>query len=126
MTPLSSFTTCNVLMIHFLITGSSLRAQNLVSNITTSNITVWWSHPYTDSDLVQSYDISLRENYNTYSFQRHLNLETSYIFTSSFPPSYLYYFQITSVINLKDPTETILVTSSIPLVIGETFFYHIT
>lgn len=41
---------------------------------------------------------------------------------SSFPPSYLYYFQITSVIDLKDPTETILVrSSSTALVIGETF-----
>ena len=106
----------------FLITGSNLRAIYQSSVITTSNITVWWNHPFQDSDLVRSYNISLRENYNTYSFQTSVNLETNYTFMSSFPPSYLYYFEITSAIDLKDPTETILVRSlSTALVIGETF-----
>ena len=106
----------------FLITGSNLRAIYQSSVITTSNITVWWNHPNQDSDLVQSYNISLREYDNTFSFQTSVNRETNFTFVSSFPPSYLYYFQITSVIDLKDPTETILVrSSSTALVIGETF-----
>nr|XP_022300335.1 uncharacterized protein LOC111108627 [Crassostrea virginica] len=90
---------------------SNLRAIYQSSMITTSNITVWWSHPFLDSDLVQSYNVSLRENFNTSYLQASVDLTTNYTFVSYFPPSYWFVFEIASFVVLNDPIETFFVNS---------------
>ncbi|XP_052690973.1 LOW QUALITY PROTEIN: uncharacterized protein LOC128168852 [Crassostrea angulata] len=95
-----------------------LRAIFSSSKATTSNITVWWNHPYQDADLVQSYNVSLRAYDSSYNFQTSVELQTNYTFESSFLPGYLYYFEITSVIFLSDSAETIFVkTDTVNLVV---------
>lgn len=92
------------------------------AQITTSNITVWWNHPYQDVDLVQSYNVSLREIYNSYNYKASVELQTNYTFESSFTPSFLYFFEITSNVLLSDPEETFNVkTNTINLVVGKNY-----
>lgn len=89
------------------------------SKTTTSNITVWWNHPYQNADLVQSYNVSLRAEDSSYNFQTSVELQTNYTFESAFLPGYLYYFEITSVVYLSESAETIFVkTDAINLVVG--------
>lgn len=107
---------CKILFIP----GSNLRAVYSNSQITTSNITVWWIHPYQDADLVQSYNVSLRERYYSYNHMASVELHTNYTFESSFTPSFLYYLEITSNVLLSDPEETFTVkTNTINLVVGK-------
>lgn len=102
------------------ISGSNLGAVYYYSQITTSNITVWWNHPYQDADLVQSYNVSLREIYNSYDHNASAELQTNYTFVSSFTPSFLYVFEVSSNVMLNDPEETFIVkTNAINLVVGE-------
>nr|XP_034338877.1 uncharacterized protein LOC109617378 [Crassostrea gigas] len=97
---------------------SNLRAVYSNSQITTSNITVWWNHPYQDADLVQSYNVSLRERSNSYNYKASVELQTNYTFESSFSPSFLYFFEITSNVLLSDPEKTFTVkTNTINLVV---------
>ena len=92
--------------------------------ITTSNITVWWNHPFQDSDLVQSYNVSLRENFNTSYLQASVDLTTNFTFVSYFPPSYWFVFEVTSIVVLNDPMETFFVNSDpVNLFVGETFIF---
>ncbi|XP_065942268.1 uncharacterized protein [Magallana gigas] len=79
------------------------------SKATTSNITVWWNHPFQNADLVQSYNVSLRALDSSYFFQTSVELQTNYTFESSFLPGYLYFLEITSVVFLTDSAETIFV-----------------
>ena len=89
--------------------------------ITTSNITVWWSRPFQDADLVQSYNVSLSENFNTSYLQTSVDLNTNYTFVSYFPPSYWFVFEITSIVVLNDPSETFFVKSDpVNLFVGKT------
>lgn len=100
--------------------GTGLRAVFSSSKISTSNITVWWNHPHQDADLVQSYNVSLRAFDSSYNFQTSVELQTNFTFESSFPPSYLYYFEITSVVFLSESAKTILVkTDTVHLVVGK-------
>lgn len=102
------------------ISGSNLRAVYNSSEITTSSITVWWNHPYQDADLVQSYNVSLRERYYSYNHMASVELHTNYTFVSSFTPSFLYFFEVSSNVMLSDPEETFIVkTNAINLVVGE-------
>lgn len=102
------------------ISGSNLRAVYNSSEITTSSIKVWWNHPYQDADLVQSYNVSLREIYNSYGHNASAELQTNYTFASSFTPSFLYVFEVSSNVMLNDPEETFIVkTNAINLVVGE-------
>lgn len=111
-----NLTACTILFIP----GSNLRAVYSNSQITTSNITVWWNHPYQDADLVQSYNVSLRERSNSYNYKASVELQTNYTFESSFSPSFLYFFEITSNVLLSDPEETFTVkTNTINLVVGK-------
>lgn len=111
-----NLTACTILFI----SGSNLRAMLYYSQITTSNITVRWNHPYQDADLVQSYNVSLRERYYSYNHMASVELRTNYTFESSFTPSFLYYFEITSNILLSEPEETFTVkTGTIYLVVGK-------
>ncbi|XP_052691021.1 uncharacterized protein LOC128168863 isoform X6 [Crassostrea angulata] len=88
------------------------------SKTTTSNITVWWNHPYQNADLVQSYNVSLKAYDSSYNFQTSVELQTNYTFESAFLPGYLYYFEITSVVYLSESAETIFVkTDAINLVV---------
>lgn len=104
------------------ISGSDLRAVYNSSEITTSSIKVWWNHPYQDADLVQSYNVSLREIYNSYSYKTSVELQTNYTFESSFTPSFLYLFEVFSNVFLSDSDETIIVkTNIIYLVVGKQF-----
>lgn len=104
------------------IPGSDLRAVYNSSEITTSSIKVWWNHPYQDADLVQSYNVSLREIYNSYSYKTSVELQTNYTFESSFTPSFLYLFEVFSNVFLSDSDETIIVkTNIIYLVVGKQF-----
>lgn len=91
---------------------SNLRAVYSNSQITTSNITVWWNHPYQDADLVQSYNVSLRERYYSYNHKAFVELQTNYTFESSFTPSFMYHLEITSNVLLSDPEETFTVRSN--------------
>lgn len=121
--PLIKYRTFNLSACTILfIPGSNLRAMLYYSQITTSNITVRWIHPYQDADLVQSYNVSLRERYYSYSHKASVELQTNYTFESSFTPSFLYYFEITSNVLLSDPEETFTVkTNTINLVVGKKF-----
>lgn len=111
-----NLTACTILFI----TGSNLRAVYSNSQITTSNITVWWNHPYQDEDLVQSYNVSLRESSYSYNYKASVELQTNYTFESSFSPSFLYFFEITSNVLLSDPEETFTVkTNTINVVVGK-------
>lgn len=102
------------------ISGSNLRAVYNSSEITTSSIKVWWNHPYQDADLVQSYNVSLREIYNSYGHNASAELQTNYTFAFSFTPSFLYVFEVSSNVMLNDPEETFIVkTNAINLVVGE-------
>lgn len=108
----------------FYILGTLLRATFSSSKTTTSNITVWWNHPNQDVDLVQSYNVSLREKDSADIFHISVELQTNYTFESSFLPGSLYYFEITSVVYLKDSAETIFVkTNIINLVVGKHVCY---
>lgn len=111
-----NLTACTIMFI----SGSNLRAVYYYSQITTSNITVWWNHPYQDADLVQSYNVSLRESSYSYNYKASVELQTNYTFESSFSPSFLYFFEITSNVLLSDPEETFTVkTNTINLVVGK-------
>lgn len=113
-----NLTACTILFIP----GSNLRAMLYYSQITTSNITVRWNHPYQDADLVQSYNVSLRERYYSYNHKAFVELQTNYTFESSFTPSFMYYLEITSNVLLSDPEETFTVRSnSFYLVVGNEF-----
>lgn len=113
-----NLTACKMLFIP----ESNLRAVYYNAQVTTSNITVWWGHPYQDADLVQSYNVSLRERYYSYNHKASVELQTNYTFESSFTPSFLYYFEITSNVLLSDPEETFTVkTNTINLVVGKKF-----
>lgn len=102
------------------ISGSNLRAVYNSSEITTSSIKVWWNHPYQDADLVQSYNVSLRERSNSYNYKAFAELQTNYTFVSSFTPSFLYFFEVSSNVMLSDPEESFIVkTNTINLVVGE-------
>lgn len=106
--------------VFFLISEAHIGAVFTSSKTTTSNITVWWNHPYQDADLVQSYNVSLRESSNSYSYKASVELQTNYTFESSFPPTFLYFFEITSNVLLSDPEETFTVkTNTINLVVGK-------
>uniref|UniRef100_A0A8W8MM35 Uncharacterized protein n=1 Tax=Magallana gigas TaxID=29159 RepID=A0A8W8MM35_MAGGI len=97
---------------------SNLRAVYNSSEITTSSIKVWWNHPYQDADLVQSYNVSLREIYNSYGHNASAELQTNYTFASYFTPSFLYVFEVSSNVMLNDPEETFIVkTNAINLVV---------
>uniref|UniRef100_A0A8W8N019 Fibrillin-1 n=1 Tax=Magallana gigas TaxID=29159 RepID=A0A8W8N019_MAGGI len=96
-----------------------LRAIFSSSKTTTSNITVWWNHPYQNADLVQSYNVSLRAFDSSYNFQTSVELQTNYTFESSLLPGYLYFFEITSVVFLNDSADTIFVkTDTVNIVVG--------
>lgn len=111
-----NLTACKILFIP----ESNLRAVYYNAQVTTSNITVRWDHPYQDADLVQSYNVSLRERYYSYNHKASVELQTNYTFESSFTPSFLYYFDITSNVLLSDPEETFTVkTNTIYLVVGK-------
>lgn len=108
--------------VFYLILGTRLRAILSSSKATTSNITVWWNHPYQDADFVQSYNVSLRAYDSSYNFQTSVEMQTNYTFESSFLPGYLYFFEITSVVFLNDSEETIFVkTDTFNLVVGKKF-----
>lgn len=108
----------------YLILGTRLRAIFSSSKATTTNITVWWNHPYQDADLVQSYNVSLRAYDSSYIFQTPVELQTNYTFKSSFLPGYLYYFEIISVVYLSDSAETIFVkTDTVNLVVGKNYSF---
>lgn len=102
------------------ISGSNLRAVYNSSEITTSSMKVWWNHPDQDADLVQSYNVSLREIYNSYDHNASAELQTNYTFVSSFTPSFLYVFEVSSNVMLNDPEETFIVKiNAINLVVGK-------
>lgn len=102
------------------ISGSNLRAVYNSSEITTSSIKVWWNHPDQDANLVQSYNVSLREIYNSYDHNASAKLQTNYTFVSSFTPSFLYVFEVSSNVMLNDPEETFIVKiNAINLVVGK-------
>lgn len=104
------------------IQGFNLTAVYNSSEISTTSITVLWNHPYQDADLVQSYNVSLREIYNSYNYKTSVELQTNYTFESSFTPSFLYLFEVFSNVFLSDPDETIIVkTNTIYLVVGKQF-----
>lgn len=110
--------------IFFLILEAHIGAVFSSSKTTTTNITVWWNHPYQNADLVQSYNVSLRAFDSSYFFQTSVELQTNYTFESSFLPGYLYYFEITSVVFLSESAETIFVkTDAINLVVGKNYSY---
>lgn len=108
--------------VFYLILGTRLRAIFSSSKTTTSNITVWWNHPYQDADLVQSYNVSLRAFDSSYNFQTSVELQTNYTFESYFLPGYVYFFEITSVVFLNDSADTIFVkTDAINFIVGKNF-----
>ncbi|XP_065942257.1 uncharacterized protein [Magallana gigas] len=95
-----------------------LRAIFSSSKTSTTNITVWWNHPYQNADLVQSYNVSLRAYDSSYNFQTSVEMQTNYTFESSFLPGYLYFFEITSVVFFNDSEATIFVkTDTVNLVV---------
>lgn len=97
------------------------------SEITTSFITVRWTPPYLDPNLVQSYSVSLRGHQDSnYYDSASVHLQTSYMYTfySSFIPSFNYYLEITSNILLSDPEETFSVKTNpitLHVIVGKTF-----
>lgn len=97
------------------------------SEITTSFITVRWTPPYLDPNLVQSYSVSLRGHQDSnYYDSASVHLQTSYMYTfySSFIPSFNYYLEITSNILLSDPEETFSVKTgpfTLHVIVGKTF-----
>lgn len=104
----------------FLILEAHIGAVLSSSKATTSNITVWWNHPFQNADLVQSYNVSLRALDSSYFFQTSVELQTNYTFESSFLPGYLYFLEITSVVFLTDSAETIFVkTDPFNIVVGK-------
>lgn len=109
------------------IPGSNLRAVYDSSEITTSSITVRWTPPYLDPNLVQSYSVSLRGHQDSnYYDSASVHLQTSYMYTfySSFIPSFNYYLEITSNILLSDPEETFSVKTdpiTLHVIVGKTF-----
>ncbi|XP_052712052.1 uncharacterized protein LOC128186279 isoform X2 [Crassostrea angulata] len=95
-----------------------LRAIFSSSKTSTTNITVWWNHPYQNADLVQSYNVSLRAYDSSYNFKTSVEMQTNYTFESSFLPGYLYFFEITSVVFFNDSEATIFVkTDTVNLVV---------
>ncbi|XP_055997522.1 uncharacterized protein LOC125648181 [Ostrea edulis] len=96
---------------------SNLRAVFLHSNITTSEINVKWRHPTTDSDLIQSYTVTIRDYDGSTRVSISVGRQTSYSSKSSFDPGHLYYFKVTSTIQLTDPEETTYVSIEKPLVV---------
>lgn len=108
--------------VFFLISEAHIEAVFTSSKTTTSNITVWWNHPYQNADLVQSYNVSLRAYDSSYIFQTSVELQTNYTFESSFLPGFRYYFEIISVVYLSESAETIFVkTDVINLVVGKNY-----
>lgn len=109
------------------IPGSNLRAVYDSSEITTSSITVRWTPPYLDPNLVQSYSVSLRGHQDpNYYVSASVHLQTSYTYTfySSFIPSFDYYLEITSNVLLSDPEETLSVKTDpiiLHVIVGKTF-----
>lgn len=104
----------------FLILEAHIGAVLSSSKATTSNITVWWNHPFQNADLVQSYNVSLRALDSSYFFQTSVELQTNFTFESSFLPGYLYFLEITSVVFLTDSAETIFVkTDPFNIVVGK-------
>ncbi|XP_055997524.1 uncharacterized protein LOC125645548 [Ostrea edulis] len=68
-----------------------------------------WKDPDTHSDLIQSYRVTVRESGGSTIFNTSLGRQTSYNHKSSFDPGYLYYFKITSKVQLSDPVEMLYV-----------------
>ncbi|XP_062609556.1 uncharacterized protein LOC134271356 [Saccostrea cucullata] len=96
---------------------NNLRAIYRGSEITTTLITTWWNHPKVDSHLIQSFTAELTENGLTLNMTEAVGNNTNCTFSSNFLPGYLYYLRIISNVLLSDPTETIAVTNTIPLVV---------
>ncbi|XP_055997519.1 uncharacterized protein LOC125645547 isoform X2 [Ostrea edulis] len=86
-------------------------------NITRSEINVKWRDPDKHPDLIQSYRVTVKEYGGSTRVNSSVGRETSYSSELNFDPGHLYYFTITSVVQLNDPEETIYVVSQRQLVV---------
>ncbi|XP_062579175.1 uncharacterized protein LOC134241103 [Saccostrea cucullata] len=86
--------------------GSYLGPNAVRYIITTSSISVNWTKPYRDSDLIQSYSVELRDRQNsTLIANESVGNLTSHTFNSYFIPGAIYDFYIISIALLSDPVE---------------------
>ncbi|XP_048727085.2 uncharacterized protein LOC125645542 [Ostrea edulis] len=97
--------------------NSYLRAVFVDWNITTSEITVQWRDPDKHSDLIQSYSVTVKESGGSTRVNISIGRNTSYTSELNFDPGHLYYFEITSVVQLSDPLETIHVETKTEVVV---------
>lgn len=105
------------------IADSYLRAVFVDWNITTFEITVQWRDPDKHSDLIQSYSVTVKESGGSTRVNISIGRNTSYTSELNFDPGHLYYFEITSVVQLSDPLETIHVETKTEVVVGGLRFY---
>ncbi|XP_062620657.1 usherin-like, partial [Saccostrea cucullata] len=82
-----------------------------VINSTTSQFSVFWSHPSVDYDLVISYKVSWRQNGGSTSEQTVDRGKNSIIVNSGLMSGQLYIFTVSAVVRLTDPEETITIQS---------------